>query len=365
MAGRGEIHLMRADYEILTTRDRSRWLELIESTSYADLNFHPDYLSPFEEHVGSRAYLLKIDVGEDFILFPYFERPLGNGDFDATSPWYYGGPIPSGPISREGFGTFLDNLGRILADRGNISLFSRFHPYLKNHRNMEEFTGFKKLGTVIPVYLERDFQEILQEELSKKCRRDVEKNRRAGITVVVDEDGRLIGDFHDIYSRSMELKNSHPFYRFGLGFLEALKKGLGSSVVIFAQYLGDDLLGASIKIHMYGRMYGFLGARDRVRKGGYSTHLVHLEAIRYGIDRGLKVVDLGGGPEGSGLLKFKRGFSREELPLYGMSIVLDREAYIEQCKKVGLGKNELGMENASFFPEYRKPDRRTNSRGDN
>jgi len=86
--------------------------------------------------MGSRAYLLKIDVGEDFILFPYFERPLGNGDFDAASPWYYGGPIPSGSISREGFGTFLENLRRILSERGNISLFMRFHPYLKNHRNI-------------------------------------------------------------------------------------------------------------------------------------------------------------------------------------------------------------------------------------
>ena len=80
------------------------------------------------------------------------------------------------------------------------------------------------------------------------------------------------------------------------------------------------------------------------------------EAIKFGKKNGFDILDLGGGSEGSSLLRFKLSFSRKIKPLYLYKKVYNKKIYKNICISKGIKNNDINFEESDFFPEYRIKD---------
>jgi len=347
---------MSEHVQVLTPGDRQKWIASMESTGQPDVHYHPDYISLFQEHTNWKGNLFLYEDGDQRMLFPYFvrdiPRPGGEVLQDITSPWYYGGPLFENGVGPEFKGRALSALTEHFESMGYLSVFSRYHPYIGGQM-MDVVNGrIGRIGSVVRIDLAKDPQWHWENGFTKSTKREIKKAREMGITTLVDEDLRAFAEFQDIYSESMDQKEASPFYRFPKRFFDRFRELFSDHAVILREEYQGETVAVSLKLHMYGRMYGFLGARKPDAKVNLS-HDIIVKSIEYGREKGLNELDLGGGPSGSGLERFKRSFSKDVLDLFGLKLVISKGAYRSQCLESGIPEDRIRYEMADHFPEYR------------
>lgn len=352
-------------YEILSTDQKSKWIKLVEQTPYKDIFFLPEYLSLLAEHMNASGNLFFYKNGDSYILYPFLKRKINDITFiseniseiywDIISPWYYGGPLFYGGIKKDSISAFLSELSKYCKKENIISEFSRFHPYLDNHKKIGLSNKFeKKIGTVVWVDLTKDLDYIFNQSLQKRCRTAIRKSEKEGVNIHINNEEKYLKTFNKLYLRAMDAMGTSDFYYFTNDFLFNLKRNLNRNFILITVEYKDKIVGGSIFLHKYDRMYYYLSARDPKHDKINASSRIIYEAIKYGKQKGIKFLDLGGGPEESGLLAFKKSFSDKTKELYGYKKIYNKEKYQKICEMAGLDKNELEFESASFFPEYRK-----------
>ena len=349
--------------EIISTTEKEKWITLVEKTPIKDIHFLPEYLSLFEKHLQSPCYLFFYGDENHYVLYPFFKRKINEITYisgklnemywDIISPWYYGGPLFYGNINDNILSDSLFEFNKYCLEENIITEFSRFHPYLNNYKKMESLISLEKVGTVVWLDLTNDLEFIFNQDFQKQSRTAVRKSEKKGADVHINN-VKDLKTFHKLYLKSMDAKNTRNFYYFTYDFLLNLEKNLRKEFTLITVKDKDEIVGGSIFLHKYGKMYYYLSARDPEHDEVNSLHRIIYEAIKYGKEHDLKLLDLGGGPEGSGLLRFKKSFSNNLCSLYGCKRIFDRKKYVEICKMIRMDVTDLEFENASFFPEYRR-----------
>lgn len=342
--------------EVIDLDQKDTWRKLVEETPHKDIHFLPEYLTSLSKHIKASCHLFVYRIDDFYILYPFLKRKITDIDgtyWDISSPWYYGGLLFHGDISKKDVSDFLKEFQNYCNKEHIVTEFSRFHPYLMNHEEIDISDNVQKIGETIWVDLTDDLDDIFTTSFDKRCRTAIRKSEKEGVEVEINDDEEHLKAFHRLYSDSMDAKNARDFYWFTMDFLSDLKRDLGDSFKLITVKYHNKIIAGSIFLYKYDKMYYYLSARSPELDTINASNRIIYEAIKLGQDKNLTTLDIGGGPEGSGLLKFKKCFSKNINELYGYKKIHNEELYKKICLQSGLEKANLKYENASYFPEYR------------
>lgn len=333
--------------ELLLPTD-PRWVEALDRCEH-DVYHRPPWATASAPADGGEPIAVLVTDGPDVLLAPLVRRPLSGGRWDATSPYGYPGPIV-GRDHRSGFvDAAMEALAGGLGAAGAVTAFLRLHPILNRHWPAGPGTVVAHAPTVT-VDLRRSAEEHWAETRSGH-RSDINRARRAGVTVRRDTDLALLPRFVATYRRTMERVDATAYYFFDDRYFEELAAGLGNDLHLWVAELDGTLVGASLFCTAWSSgiaQYHLSATVDEHRR--LQPSKVILDEVRaWGRTSGLRHLHLGGGlgRDDDPLLRFKLGFSSLTQPFRTQRLVLDESAYR------ALSLNEVDDDRQGFFPAYR------------
>lgn len=296
-----------------------------------DIYYTEDYASLYTGGDVRARCFVRTD-GDAAYLMPYLEHAnplLGEGRFDVSTPYGYGGPISTSDdprfiaeSSREMFAT--------LAEKGAVAGFLRCHPILGTHERLDERWNVAFDRETVGIDLTHTEQEIWEQCLNTKGRNRVRKGEAGGLRFEVDEGFEDIDDFMHVYYEAMRLVNAAPFYYFDRRYFEAIQEHFGRQAFVGKAKLGDVTTSAMLFLcdgtYCHAHLSGSLGEYRSLGPNNFMLYHSILAAKR----RGCKSFHLGGGasnrPDDT-LLRFKGCFSRDRHEFHLGRAVFDETAY--------------------------------------
>jgi len=344
---------------IYSTKNEKEWNKLVNKSPDKDIFFSVDYLSLLEKHMKCPCFLFFYGNSDKYILCPFFKREINNlishsfkeEVYDIISPWYYGGYIFYGDVTKKDFFNFISQFEEYCKKENIISNFTRLHPYLINKKEMISKNYLTKIGECVYVDLTKSLDYIFKNNFDKHCRNAIRKSEKVGVTIHINKKEHL-KIFHKIYLHAMKAKNADKFYFFSYETLSEIRSKMKDKFLLITLENNGKIVGGSIFLFDFGKMYYFLSMRDPKHDNVNASNRIIYEAIKISKKKNLSLLDLGGGPKN--LLKFKKSFSDKVKELHGYKKIYDKKKYRKICKMIGLNITKLKFENASFFPEYKK-----------
>ncbi len=362
--------------EILTTHDRARWRALVAASPGRDAFFLPEYALLFE-HLSAgeeTARLFFWGDGDDYIVYPFFVRPVHHLPFvraappgeispcyDAISPYGYSGPLACIRHSERAtdlWRGFLRAFHHYCRETGIVCEFARLHPFNGNHVYLQQLTGGVRAANPI-VYVALDQPEAaLWRGFNRGNRSNINKARRNGVRIVRDADGAHVEAFYALYRATMRRNHADPWYDFSPRFFAESFALLGDSISLFyAEYRGRIVAAASF-LHTGEVVHYFLGGSDSDYLALRPNNLLMYEAIRWAREAGFRFFNLGGGyGSGTSLLRFKAGFSDTTTLFYTYRKVHLPDVYDALCRCAAAahpgGEEAWAAGAGDFFPLYR------------
>jgi len=329
-------------------REWARWLDPVPHDFYHTAAYHR-----FSEGAGEgTAFLAVCGAPERYLAWPYLLRPVEDNLHDVTSVYGYAGPLAHGCSADH---PFLETAHRRIADLWRsqrvISVFTRFHPLLENHRwgRWAAEPGMVKPGGET-VSLDLTLAEADHwQRYRRSLRHEVLRARRLGLRTEVDESWRYLPDFVRLYQQTMTRNRAAPLYFFPAGYFERLKAALGGRIFLLITKRQQAVAAAGILTEHRGIVQDhFCASEDEFLDLAPSKILLD-DARRWAQGRGNRVMHLGGGRGGArdSLYAFKTGFSPRRHLFYTGRWILEPKLY----SRLSAGPADPG---ADFFPAYRE-----------
>lgn len=349
--------------KIININDK-RWDEYIEQSPYKDIYFNQNYLKIFETILDAKCNMFISGEEENHFLLPFFKRKIDvtltgfNGGidkekfYDIISPWYYGGPLIYGDLSENQIGEALEEFYNFCKVENFVSGFFYFNPYLQNHKILNKFVEPENAGEVVFVSLKRDISDIFENSFSSSCRRAIKRGEKLGIKINLNNDDKYLKSFHEIYITSMDIKKAREFFKFSFDFFTELRDNFHDNFILITTEYKNRIVGGDIFLYMFGKMYYYLGAWDYNYPEVSASNRIFYEAIKFGKEKGLRILDLGGGHES--LLRFKKSFSNTTKKKYVLKQIFNENIYNKLCREIGINEQNIMGIKSEFFPEYRK-----------
>ena len=281
------------------------------------------------------------------VVFPCSVREIPGSDrLDVITPYGYGGPVSAGGSLDAFWGAYEE----WCAERRVVSTFVRFHPLYENHRGAGEALRLERLADTVawPIGGEADPAGTLH----RHHRRRVRKAERE-LEVVVTRAPPRLDEFAALYEEGMRALGAASFYLFPQAYWQTLGSELGESLLQLDGRLDGEIVASTLCLASPPWLHYHLGAALEGGRSVGASHLLLLEAARFGHDHGCEVFHLGGGVGGAedSLWEYKRRFAPDALvEAWIGKAVHDEAAYLELS-----GAEALDL--SGFFPAYRAPQR--------
>lgn len=334
------------------------WQEPLEwfDRSRKDIYYDEGYVSLYAGGDVKERCFLRTD-GDAAYLMPYLEHPnalLGDGRFDVSTPYGYGGPVSTSDDPR-----FLaessEAMYRTLAESGAVAGFLRCHPILATHERLDERWNVAFDRQTVGVDLSRDEADIWEHCLNTKGRNRVRKGEAGGLRFEVDLGFEDIDDFMHVYYEAMRLVDASPFYYFEREYFERIRDRFAGRAFVGKAKLDDVTTSAMLFLcdgtYCHAHLSGSLG---EYRTLGPNNFMLY-HSILFAKKRGCKMFHLGGGvtnnPDDT-LLRFKGCFSRERFEFHLGRAVFDEGAY-RRAQSTFAERDPEGFSAAhDRFPQY-------------
>lgn len=304
-----------------------------------------------------------------FVAWPYLLQGIpnsagivGSPAHDVTSTYGYSGPLvrgcePGDPLIHQAWDAFR----RVWAEQHVVSVFTRFHPILANHRwfldiaptpdDGEARLGMVMTGETVSLDVTKPGAEIIA-DYPRIMRQEIAQSRRRGLVTTVDTDLEHLATFTALYRETMERNHAQTVYFLEQDYFDNLIRELGDDVVLFVSRVGDEVAAACLFLSHHGILHPHL-AGTSTRYLPMSPLKVMWDDVRgWAAARGDRVIHLGGGRGGTtdSLFAFKSRFSSDRHEFYTGRWITDAQRYQR------LAENSAGMEaGAAYFPIYRAP----------
>jgi hypothetical protein len=346
--------------EAANREQRTRWLSVLRRWPDREVFADPAYVELFLAE-GERAVALYFDGNHGTVLFPLILRPLGTlswcngvGFWDATSAYGYGGPyfLEFDDRISEEFGAQHDGWAET---QSLVTTFSRLSLFT-DQRNLPIAEVFRAAPNVVRG-LDLDEEELWR-DYAHKVRKNVKRAQREGVKVRVDEKGKSLDEFLEIYRATMERRHASKRYMFPRSFFERLVAGLKGQFALFYADLGETPISTELVLVSNKTMYSFLGGTRSdffsVRPNDYLKH----EIICWGRERGKRAFVLGGGYSGEdGIFRYKQSFAPQGVKTFSvLKQVHNQRSYrqlIEERRAWETKSGNVWEPSEGFFPAYR------------
>jgi sugar O-acyltransferase (sialic acid O-acetyltransferase NeuD family) len=353
-----------------------------EWSAYVQRTAH-DFFHTVEYHRVSecfgrgKALLAVYGSPERFVAWPYilqdiegFERSAAGEYRDITSAYGYTGPLTLGCEHDEGFlAAAWSALVEVWRSQSVISVFTRLHPLLGNHRLLHYLRNDGEVpqlvdegcgeGKTVAIDLRKSSDEIWA-SYRRQLRQSLRKLMDFHLVTTLDPEWKHFDDFLRMYYSTMKRNASAAFYVFPRRQLAELRDALGSHGSLMVTQYEGQVVAAALLIEYAGIVnVHLLATDDRFTQLSPSKLLVH-EAQTWARARGNHFLHLGGG-RGSrsddSLFRFKALFSEVCYPFYTCRWILDRAVYdaLTAERQNQAMKLRFGDMAKNHFPAYRAP----------
>ena len=152
--------------------------------------------------------------------------------------------------------------------------------------------------------------ELVRKRIGKKLRRDLNRARRDGLSVVYGPE--LLDDFYSLYTGHMRRLGSPPY---GRGFFAAIGDEFGDRADVVVVRQGGRSVAANLAVRHQGCIYNlFAGAEPEAMKSGAIT-LFCWDQMERGCRTGMSAYDLGRSSRNSNSHHYKQFWQGEDVPL--------------------------------------------------
>ena len=277
--------------------DRESWVEILERWPGREVFAHPAYVELFAEEYGRTVALLWQADGAT-VLFPLILRSLNRLDWyegppawDATSPYGYGGPYHWGAESA-GVEEFWEAVSGWARQQGLAATFARLSVFDDQLALPAE--GVLEVTRNIVRTLDLD-EEAMWRDYAHKVRKNVQRARRDGVEILVDDTGKRLDDFLDIYLATMDRRSARSQYYFSREFFSHIVTELPGEFVFFHALLGADVVSTELVLVSAHHIYSYLGGTKSDAFSHRPNDLLKHAIIEWGGKHGKKAFGLGGG----------------------------------------------------------------------
>ena len=334
----------------LLAPEDAAWADALSRVRH-DVYHLPGYVRWDARLSGGTPVAFRYDHGGRVLLLPLVLRTVPESDLrDAMSPYGYPGPVTdAGPEDHE----FWRRAGRMLAEllctRGVVSAFVRLHPLLP-----APVGALDGAGTVVhhgrTVSLDLTLTpEQMWSQTHRSHRNQINKSRRAGVRVVMDDWDRL-DEWVAAYHANMRRVGATGFYFFTAEHFRRLRDALGGHVHLAVALSADgELLGGNLFFEYAGMMHTHLQA-TRDGHVSWADKLLYDEIRRWGRHRGNRVHHLGGGLGGEAdtLFAYKAAFGEGRHDYHTWRLVTDPAA-VQKLTGASVTADQM----TGRFPPYR------------
>jgi hypothetical protein len=250
-----------------------------------------------------------------------------------------------------------------------VTVFSRFHPLLANHRLLES-SARPEFGTMAGLGLRAEGHTVSIDLTGcqsgggkaaglawpKHIRYDIRRARALGITTETNCSWDNLAEFVRLYHLAMNRNRAAAKYYFGETYFHGLRRALAGRVFLHVGRLDNKIIAAAVTSEYAGiAQYLFSGDDEELRE--VSTLKVLLTDIaEWAQGRGNYSFHLGGGrgaQDRDSLFFFKSRFSPGRHTFHTGRWILDSAAYAMLC---GHTARRGTQDNSGFFPAYRAPE---------
>ncbi len=343
-----------------------RWIESAAHDVYHTAAYHR-----VAEFVGDGTpQLLVFGTPDRFIAWPYLLQGIsgssalvGGPAHDVTSTYGYSGPIGVGCEQDE---AFLAEAWRSFcaawSEQHVVSVFTRFHPILENHRlfsgapgsgpSLGGSLGVVLTGETVSIDVTRSDSDILS-DYPRNFRQEIAQSRRRGLETTVDANWVHLDTFVDLYTETMRRNHAHSSYFLGRDYFDRLIAELGEDVILFVGTVGSDIAAACLFMSHHGTLHPHLAGTSTQFLSMSPLKVMWDDVRRWAATRGDRTIHLGGGRGGSNdsLFAFKARFSPRRHAFYTGRWILDARRYDLLSGRAEQSTNP----DAGYFPPYRAP----------
>jgi hypothetical protein len=316
-------------FEVLTADD-PRWRELWSAWAEREVHAHPEYVRLFED--GGRA-LCAVDDG---VLYPFVLR---SEPVDVISPYGYGGAFRTAEADADAFWQAFDAWA---AEQGAVSELVRLSLFPER---LLPYPGEREPRLVNVVRDLEPSPDRLWMDYEHKVRKNVNKARRSGLDVEIDETGERLDDFVRLYEHTLDRREAAARYRFPRAFFERIRDRLAGHFA-FAHVLdGSRVVSSELALLSATSAYSFLGGTDEAAFELRANDLLKVELMLWAKEAGKRRFVLGGGQQADdGIFRYKRSFAPHGLVPFEIGMrIFDHKRYAELSR---------GRE-TTLFPAYR------------
>jgi hypothetical protein len=345
---------------ILTTADADEWRRELGLFSESDVYFLAEFHRACEVNGDGKARAFVFEDAGERLFHPFLVRPIAQvGDepaparvYDIESVVGYTGPLAT-TVDPAFLGRAWSAFGDSCRSRGIVAEFVRFNPLLGNERYASDSYEIRCDRKLVVIRLDWSEDELWTSYLPRQ-RKNVRKAIKSGLVAgemsAVDD----FVDFRRLYEQTIR-RQENPNYFASDAYLEHLRDSLGEAFRLFGVWADGKLVAVHLFLLHGDRMYAHLAGRDEQERQGATNLLLHT-AARWGSERGLRWLHLGGGRTASPddrLLIFKASFSRLRLGYLLGRRIHDPAAYQTLCD-AWLGQSRGRQLPDHTFP-YRSP----------
>lgn len=307
--------------------------------SEQSIYFSKSYLNIFSRIYKSNFKYLKIVHKEKNAFIPLIIRKLDLNNYEAFSPYGYGGIFGEDIyISNEDIKHLKDYLSKI-----NIhSLFIRHTPFTDNYLKWpKEVIEPNRITYQAELINHLNFQSF-KKKLKQKNRASINHAEKYEFYYSVLDNlnnQNSIGEFYQLYlSRMIEIKSS-KFYYFDYKFFEDhLIKFLDRcKLIVIKNKFGKIVCGALFLCDYQNKIVHYhLSASSKEALNNQCNDFMISYALFYFGKAGYEIMNLGGGlkfDESDGLSKYKRKYSNLKKTFYITKLICDSNKYLATREK--------------------------------
>jgi hypothetical protein len=318
-----------------------------------DVYHTPEYVELDAQLSAGTAAAFVYSGGGHVLLLPLVLRPVPDSDLrDAVSPYGYPGPVSdAGADDADFWKRACQTMVDLLCAQGIVTAFVRLHPILT--APLDTLGGFGTVvrhGQTVSMDLSLSTEEMWQ-QTHRTHRNQINKARRANVTIVVDDWSRLdewVATYHD----NMRRVGASDYYFFTADHFHRLRAALGDHAHLAIAYADGEVLGGNLFFEYDGIMHTYLQS-TRGTGVHHADKLLYDEVRRWGREHGNSLYHIGGGLGGASdsLFAYKAAFSAGRHDFHTWRVVTDPDQY---ARLIGAGAGEPARTTMSGrFPPYR------------
>lgn len=323
-----------------------------------DIYFDNNYGKLYEKVENGKAevFLFTSEYGtvkNQFIKREVPRKIDGKTFYDIVTPYGYGGPIviANDDQKREELVLqYMKSFSQYCKENNIVSEFIRFHPMINNAHDFKDVYTIscdrKTIGTNLI-----DFDNPIQSEFSKSCRKNIQKALNKGVNFEVVENPTDISEFKKIYYSTMDRNNATEYYYFDDEYFDLLITFFKNNILVVKAMHEDITIaqglyfvyGKNIHIHLSGTLSEYLYLSP--------AYVLRYAVTLWGKENGYEMIHHGGGRSSKSddsLYLFKKQFGKNtEFNFYTGKKIWNNEIYSDLTRILNVTKN------TEYFPAYR------------